>query len=164
MQTLLSGPLLWGRDVLGGSSHEPSFLLVDLSQVTPEDHMPKAPAPHRTSTPSSPSHLTMEHPLKTDSHISRTAEVQDLLSHAILGTSSLELGDSTPKRPMSVALDARTEDSSKPVATFPQVSLQVALPDDTKPIVYSSPMTPVLEAPGVASIPATLPSPDIHWG
>ena len=158
VQTLLSGLLLQVRDALGGSAHEPSFLLVDLSWVTPEDHMPKAWAPHRTSTPSSPSHLAMEHPPKTDSHISMTAEVQDLLSCAILDTSSQESGDSTPKRPTSIALEARMEDSSKLVATFPQVSPWVALPDDTKPIGHSSPMTLVLEASGVASIPATLPS------
>ena len=47
-----------------------------------------------------------------------TAEVQDLLSCAILDTSSQESGDSTPKRPTSAALEARMEDSSKLVATF----------------------------------------------
>ena len=75
VQTSLSAPLLQGQDVLGSSICEPSFLLVDLSQVTLEDHMPKAPAPHRTLILSSPFHLTMEHPPKTDSHISMTAEV-----------------------------------------------------------------------------------------
>ena len=57
VQTLLSGLLLWGWGVLGGSSHEPSFLLVDLSQVTPGNQKPKALAPHRTSTPSSPKQI-----------------------------------------------------------------------------------------------------------
>ena len=90
VQTLLSGPLLWGRDACGSSTCEPSFLLVDLFWVTLEDHMPEALAPHRTSTLSSPPHLAMEHLPKTDSHISMTADVQDLLSHAILDTSSQE--------------------------------------------------------------------------
>ena len=87
-----------------------------------------------------------------------TAEVQDLLSHAILNTSNQELEDSTPKSLMSMALEARAENSSKLVGTFPQVSPWVALPDNIEPISHSSPMTPVLEAPGAASIPATLPS------
>ena len=50
------------------------------------------------------------------------------------------------------------EDSSKPVATFPQASLWAALPDDIEPISHLSPMTPALEAPRAASTPATLPS------
>ena len=77
------------------------------------------------------------------------------LSCAILDTSSQEFGDSTPKRPTSEALEARMADSSKSVVTSLQVSLWVALPDGIMPIGHSSPMTPVLEAPRVASIPAT---------
>ena len=65
VQTLLSGPLLQGGDVLGSFTHEPSFPLVDLSWVTLEDHMPEALAPHITSTLSSPSYLAKEHPPKT---------------------------------------------------------------------------------------------------
>ena len=140
VQTSLSGLLLWGQDALDDSTNEPSFLLVDLSWVTPEDCMPEVPAPNRTLTLSSPSHLAMECPPKT-------AEVQDLLPHAILGTASQELGDSTPKRPASMALEARTEDFYKLVATFPQVSPQAALPDDTVPIGHLSPTTPAPEAP-----------------
>ena len=68
-----------------------------------------------------PSHITMEHPPKADSHISMNAEVWELLSHAMLGTSSQVAEDSTPKRPTSVALGAppstRADDSSKLVAT-----------------------------------------------
>ena len=52
VQTSLSGLLLQSGDVLGSSACEPSFLLVDLSWVTLEDHTLKAPAPPRTSTPS----------------------------------------------------------------------------------------------------------------
>ena len=140
--TSLTTSLAQGVNMLGAPIHEPSFLPVDLSQVTPGDHAPKTSAPYRNSTPSSPSHLAIEHPPKTDSHISMTAEVQDLMSHAILDTSSQELGDSTPKSPISMALS-------------PQASPWVALPDDTMPISHSSPMIPVMEAPKVAIIPAT---------
>ena len=108
----LKASLAQGVNMLGTPAHEPSFLPVDLSQLTPGDLVPKASAPYRTSTLSSPSHLAMEHLPKTDSHICMTAEVQDLLSHATLDTFSQELGDSTPKRPTSAALDAKTEDSS----------------------------------------------------
>ena len=145
VQTFLSGLLL-----LGGSTHEPLFLLVDLSWVTPEDHMLQAPAPtepwHHLPLPILPWNICM------------TAEVQDLLSHAILNTSSQESDYTTPKGQASAALEARTEDSSKPVATFPQVSLWVALPDNIELIGHSSPTTPTPEAPGVAGIPAALPS------
>ena len=151
--TSLSGSLIWGMDVLGKPAHEPSFLLVDLSWVTQGDCMPKAPAPHRISTPPSPSHITMEHPTKTDSHISMTTEVQELLSWAMLDTSSQASGDSTPKRPTSVTLWAapstRVEDSSKPVATSLQASQQAAMPDDTMPIS---------QTPEVASNPTALPT------
>ena len=53
--TSLSGALVQGKNMLG----EPSFLLVDLSWITLGDHVPKASAPCRISTPASPSHLTM---------------------------------------------------------------------------------------------------------
>ena len=55
--------------------NELTFLQVDFSQVTPGDHVSKASAPHRTLTPTSPSHLVMEHSPKAESHISMTAEV-----------------------------------------------------------------------------------------
>ena len=117
VQTLLSGPILWGLGVLGDSTCEPSFLPVDLSQATLGYCMPEAPTPHTTLTPYSPSHLTMKHPPKTDHHISMTTEVQELLSCATPDTSGQASGDSTPKRPTSAALgtppSTRTEDSSK---------------------------------------------------
>ena len=76
VQTLLSGSLIWGMDMLDEPTCKPSFLLVDLSQVTLGDHMPNSPAPCRTLIPPSPSQLTMEHPPKTASHISMATEVQ----------------------------------------------------------------------------------------
>ena len=65
--------------------NEPAFLLVDLPKAMSGDQVHKVSAPYRSSTPTSPTHLTMEHPPKADSHISMTAEVQELLSHAVLG-------------------------------------------------------------------------------
>ena len=156
--TSLTASLAQGMNMLGAPTCEPSFLPVDPSEVTLGDHALKASAPHRTSTLSSPPHLAMECLPKADSHISMTAEVQDLLVHAILETYSQESGDSTPKRPTSVVLEARMEDFSKQVATSHQVSLWAALSDDSEPIGHSSPMTPVPEASEVASIPATPPS------
>ena len=117
----------------------------------------QASAPHRTSTPTSPSHLTMEHPFKADSHISMAAEVRELLSRAMLDTSSQASGDSTLKRPTSVVLgvppSARVEDSFKPVATSFQASPWVIMPDDTEPInqtpeVVCTPTTPPTKTPG----------------
>ena len=161
LQPSLLGPL-WVLDALGKPACEPSFLLVDLSQVTLGDHMPKAPATCRTLTLTSSSHLAMEHPPNTDSHISMTAEVQELLSHAMLDTSSQVSGDSTQKRPTSMALgappSARAEDSSKAVATSPLVLPQVAVPDDTVTSGHSSPTTLIAETPEAASIPTAPPS------
>ena len=80
VQTSLSGSLIWSMDMFGKPAHKPLFLLMHLSWVTLEHCPPKAQAPCRTLTLPSSSHLTMEHPPKTDSHISKTAEVQELLS------------------------------------------------------------------------------------
>ena len=159
VQTSLSGPLLWGQDALDDSTHEPSFLLVGLSQVTLGYYMPKAPAPHRTSTLSSPTHLAMEYLPKTYSHICMTSEVQELLSWAMLDTSTQALGDSTPERLMSAALgaspSARTEDSSMPVATSSQLSLRLAMPEDA---------VPISQAPKVASTPTSPTNKNSFWG
>ena len=162
VQASLSGSLIQSMDMLGKPALKPSSLLVDLSWGTPGDHTCKASATCSMSTPTSSSHLAIECPPTTDSHISMTAEVQDLLSHAMLDTSSQVSGVSTLKRLSSAALGAppstRMEDSSKPIATFPQASLRVASPDDTVPISHSSPTIPVPKTPGVASITATLTS------
>ena len=91
--------------------------------------------------------------LKWDSHISMTAEVRDLLLHAILDTSSQPVRGLYAKRPTSAALEARMEDSSKLVVTSPQASPWAALPDDTLPIGHLSPMTPVPEVPRVGQHP-----------
>ena len=68
-----------------------------------------------------------------------TAEVQELLSHTLLDTYSHASGDSLPKGPTSPALGVpsptREEGFSKPVATSSHVSLLVAMPDITEPII-----------------------------
>ena len=84
----------------------PTFLPVDLSQFRAGDCVPKAPAPHQTLTPSSPTHFIMEHPPRAGSHISMTVEVQRLLSYVVLDTSSQASGRSALKRPTSMALGA----------------------------------------------------------
>ena len=66
------------------------------------------------------------------------AEVWELLSHAMLDTSSQVLG--TPPKKANISgpggfIPTRTEDSSKLVATSSQVSTWVAMPDNTKPII-----------------------------
>ena len=110
-------------------------------------------SPHGILTPTSPTHLTREHPPRAKSHISMTAKVQELLSHAVLDTSSQAMGSATLKRPTYVALGApsssRAEDSSKPVAISCQASPQVAMPDTTEPID---------QTPEVACAPTTLPA------
>ena len=149
-------------DTLGTVAHKPSFLLVDLSHVTPGDHTPKAPAPWRTSTSASPSHLTMECPPKTNSYISITTEVQEFLSHAVLDTSSQALRNSTTRRPKYMALwalpSARVEDSPKHVTTTLQASPQAATPDDNVPISHLPTPTLAFETSKVASISSTLAS------
>ena len=98
------------------------------------------PQLHAEPHPQLPSScFTLKCPTKADSHISMTAEVRELLSHAVLDTSSQELGTSTPKRPASVALGAPSTvtpegDSSKLVTTPPQTSPQAVTPNGSKPL------------------------------
>ena len=84
----------------------------------------------------------MEHPPNAETHISMTAEVQELLSCAVLDTSSQASGSSTPKRlvpvPLGAPFSSRVEDASKLVATSSQVLVRVATPDITK-LIYQTP-------------------------
>ena len=157
MLTSLTAPLAQGVIMLGTPIHKPSFLPVDLSWVTSGNHVTEASAPLRTWTLSSPSHLAMECPPKADSHMNMTAELQEILSHAILDTSSQMLGGSTLKRLTSPALGAsppaKAELSSKPVATSSQASPWVTMPDITEPIIQTpkvvcTPTTPPTKTPG----------------
>ena len=128
----------------------PTFLQVDLSQFTAGDHVPNASSPHSTSAPTSPTQIVLEHLPKSESHISMTAEVQELLSCTVLDTSSQALGNSTPKRLTSVALgdpsSLTAEGPPKPLDTSSQASLQVAMPDVAEPIGQAIPPT---KTPGV---------------
>ena len=109
--TSLSGALVQGMNMLGEPACKPSFLSVDLSRFTLEDHSPEVSAPCRTSTPTPLSHLTMECLPKADSHTSMTAKVWEL-SHAMLDTSSQALGDSS-RRPTSPVLGVSSPTRAK---------------------------------------------------
>ena len=94
-------------------------------------------------------------------------ELQELLSQAVLDTSSPASGDSTPRRPISAAqgdpLTIGVEDplrpyrpvlvTPKPMATSQQASLQAAMPHDAILISHLPSPTLVSETPKVASIP-----------
>ena len=81
-------------------THKPLFLRVYLALLTLRDHMLKVIVPCRALTPYSPP--------KTANHISMAEQVQELLSPVMLGTSSPTLGDSTPKRLITVPLGGST--------------------------------------------------------
>ena len=157
MWTLLSRSLVQGVDMLGKTAYEPAFLLVDLPHASPGVLRARDSTSHGTSTPTSPHH-SVEDLSKTNSQISMTAEVQELLSCALLGTSSQASGNSMPRRPTIVALGtkpcAREEDSPVP-ATTPQASSQAATPNDTVPtnqvpMATSAPTTPPMQTPSRA--------------
>ena len=116
----------------------------------------KAPSLGGGLSPPLAASLTRALPPKAESQISMTMEVNKLLSWAVLDTSGLVSGSSTPKRPESLALAAplplKPEDSIKPVDT----SSQVSIPDDVEmddPIleeIHVSP-SPLVETPGPSS-------------
>ena len=112
---------------------ESTFLLVDLSEAS---------ALHNTLAPTSPTHLTMEHPSTVGGHISMTAEVQELFLQVALNTSSQASGHPSLKSPASVVLGApllsKVEDFSKPLATSSQASSQMAIPKATKPVNHTT--------------------------
>ena len=136
VQTSLSRTFAQCMDTLGKTAYEPSFLLVDLPHASPGDLMAGSPAPHGTSTPTSPHHA-VEGLSKTNSHLSMTTEVQELLSQAFLDTSNQASGDFMPRRPTTTTagapLSGREGDLPGP-ATTPQASLWTATPSDTVPL------------------------------
>ena len=75
---------------------------------------------------------TRAFPPKVEGQISMMMEVSELLSQAVLDTSGLASGNSTPKRPGSLALATllplRPEDSAK----LEDTSSQVSTPDDVE--------------------------------
>ena len=94
-----------------------------------------------------------------------TMEVSRLLSQAVLDTSGLASGSSTPKRPGSLALATpltlKLEDSAKPVHTPSQVSFpdNAKLDDPTLEEIHASPFPPV-EISGPTSEASSL---DVTW-
>ena len=121
--------------------------------------------------------LSMECPSETATYTSMAAMLQELLARAVLNTSSLVPGHTTPKRSTSVTLGAPSligsEDpfskeradsaAPEPMATSSQVSLWVATIDNTIPISHFPSLTPTLETPKVDGVPTTLQS-DTHLG
>ena len=94
-----------------------------------------------------------------------TMEVSKLLSQAVLDTSGLASGSSTPKRPGSLALATplplKPEDSVKPVDTSSQISIpdDVEMDDPTLEEIHASPSPPV-ETLGLSG---EAPSLDVTW-
>ena len=159
--TSLPKSLAHGMNVL---DDEPTFLQVELSQFMTEECESKAPIPGSDSTSTSPTCPVMALPLKAESQVSMTMEVTELLSWAVLDTSSQALGSSTPKRPVSAALGApsslRAEDSANLVDTSSQVSPWADAPEDVEPSnqtleeIYAPPSPPVkTPGPGACTLP-----------
>ena len=91
-----------------------------------------------------------------EGQISMTMEVSKLISQAVLDTSGLASGSSTPKRPGSLALATplppKLNDSAKPVDTSSQVSIldDAEMDDPTLEEILASPSPPV-KTPGPSS-------------
>ena len=103
-----------------------TFLQVDFSQSATKGQESKALFLGSGLSPTPAVSPTRAFPHKVEGQISMTMEVSELLSHAVLDTSSLASGSSTPKRPGSLALATllplKPEDSAKLVDTSSQVS------------------------------------------
>ena len=128
---------------------EPTFLQVDLSQFATKGQESKALPLGSGLSPTLVTHPTRALPPKAEGQISMTTEVSKLLSWAVLDTSGLASGSSTPKRPGSLALATpvplRLEDSAKLVDTSSQVSIpgDLEMDDPTLEEVQASPSLPV---------------------
>ena len=94
-------------------------------------------------------------PPKLERDVSMAMEVRELLSWAMMGTSSHVSGNSTPKRPNPVVVltppPYKLRDPSRPVDT----SSQVSAPDDAKMAEASLEEipSPTVETPGPAVVP-----------
>ena len=128
---------------------KPTFPHVDLSQFTTKEQESKAPSLGNGLSPPSAASPTRALPPKVEGQISMTMEVNKLLSWAVLDTSGLVSGSSTPKRPGSLALATtlppKLEDSAKPVDTSSQVSTpdDAEMDDPTLEEIHASPFPPV---------------------
>ena len=98
---------------------ESTFLQVDLSQPTTKEQESKAFSLCSGLSPTLAASPTRALPPKAEGQITMTMEVSKLLSQAVLDTSWLASGSSTPKKPRSLALATtqplKLEDSAKPV-------------------------------------------------
>ena len=115
---------------------EPTLLQVDLSLFMMEGCELKAPFLGGSSNSTSPTHMAMVPPPKGESQVSMTIEVSELLSWEALDTSGQALGSSTPKRPVSLALEPPPslglEGFAKPVDTSSKASPQASIPDNAE--------------------------------
>ena len=144
--TSLSESLSNGMTMLKG---EQTFLQVDVSQFTTNWQESKALPPGNGLSPTLAACSIRALTLKAQCQISMTMEVSKLLSQAVLDTSGLASGSSTPKRPGSLALATplplRPEDSAKPVDTSSQVNIpdNVEMDDPTLEEIDALPSLPV---------------------
>ena len=99
-------PPVCDMDIFSEPVCKPLLFQVDLSSVMLGGWVLIALAPHRASTPSSSLHSAKECPSETVTHTSMAAELQELLSRAVLNTSSLNPGHTTPRKSTSMARGA----------------------------------------------------------
>ena len=134
-----------GVNMLEGES---TFLQVDLSQSTTKEQESKALSLGSDLIPTQAASPTRALPPKAEGQISMTMEVSKLLSQAVLDTSGLASGSSTPNRPGSLALATplplKLEDFAKPVDTSSQVGIadDVEMDDPTLEEIHASPSPP----------------------
>ena len=139
-----------GVTILEGES---TFLQVDLSQSATKEQESKALSLGSGLSPTPATSPTRAFPPKVEGQISMTMEVSELLSRAVLDTSGLASGSSTPKRPgclaLATPLPLKLEDSAKPVDTSSQVSIpdDAEIDDPTLEEIHAFPSPPV-ETPG----------------
>ena len=110
----------------------PTFLQVDVSQSSTKEQESKTLSLGDGLSPSPTTSPTRAFPPKAEGQISMTMEVNELLSQAVLDTSGIASGSSTPNRPeflaLATLLPLKPEDSAKLVDT----SSQVRAPEDSE--------------------------------
>ena len=128
---------------------ESTFLQVDLSHSATKEQESKALSLGGGLSPTPATSPIRAIPPKEEGQISMTMEVSKLLSWAVLDTSALASGSSTPKRPGSLALATpvplKLEDSAKPMDTSSPVSIpnDMEMDDPTLEEIHASPSPPV---------------------
>ena len=161
---------MYDMNTLGRPVHESLELRMYLPQAMPSDKMPFFPGPCKVSTAPSSSCLAGESPNEEANCIGMATKLRELLSLMVLDTSGPASGDSTPRRPTSVAWvtpsTIRQKDLLRPdqpdlalpklVTISQQVLPQVARPDVTIPVSHLPSSTVILETPKATSVPAIL--------